>query len=117
MQLLNEENDEDPSSLMKQRNAGCCVQVDNDGTAVPITSAQDAQSSGDEGDADEDMEGDEDNDSMHCQDASGDGVQQQMPIVNGMRCAQESGAGGGRQKAAPVVDDDGFQLVQRGRRR
>ena len=83
---------------------------------MPITSTQDAQSSGDEDDADEDMEGDEEDGAMQCQDVPGDGAQHQMPM-KGMHSGHESGAGGSRQKPAPVVDDDGFQLVQRGRRR
>ena len=57
--------------------------MDNDGTAVPITSAQDAQSSGDEEDEDEDMEGDEGGrGAMQCQDIPGDGAHQQVAVLS-----------------------------------
>jgi hypothetical protein len=83
------------------------LQVDNDGAAVPITTPQDVQSS----DEDEDMSGDDENGGMQCEDHPGaEGV----PV----RCSQDAlMAGSSRQKAAPIIDDDGFQLVQKRRQR
>jgi hypothetical protein len=81
--------------------------MDNDGTAVPITSAQDAQSS----DEDEDMDRDDDDGEMQCEDNSGAA---QVTISCGHDAMR---SGSSCQKAGPVIDDDGFQLVQRGRRR
>lgn len=86
------------------------MQVDNDGTAVPMAPGQDVESSGDE---DEDMDADDD----EAMQERGDAQEQQAP-TNGASCSSDAAAAERlHQKAAPVIDDDGFQLVQRGRRR
>jgi hypothetical protein len=85
------------------------LQVDNDGAQVPITSAADANSSGDEADADAEMAGRQDDDGMEAMDTAGGAAPQ--------ACDEGAVSGQPSARAAPVIDEDGFQLVQRGRRR
>jgi hypothetical protein len=93
-----------PTTDARPRNTktfiGSCLQVDNDGDAVPMGPGGDDSSSEEDGRvADMDAGG-----------ASG--------------CAQQEKGGDDamdveqvEQLRGPIVDDDGFQIVQRGRRR
>eukprot|EP00892_Ulva_mutabilis_P012337 jgi/Ulvmu1/9476/UM052_0045.1 len=78
-----------------QQSAGFAV--DNDGTAVPMNTADGGDSSDDDADDDDEMDVDE--------------------AGPGAAAAQEETAQRQQAPAGPVIDDDGFQMVQRGRRR
>ena len=77
------------------------LQVDNDGTAVPITAANGGDSSDDEDDDGDDMDVDEGTAGPGAMAAGGAEAPQRQPP----------------QPQAPAIDEDGFQMVQRARRR